>query len=135
MGFRFRKSITLLPWVRLNLTASGLSLTLGPKGKSISIGTGGVYGNLRIGKGLSYRTRLLKGLPSTRRTRAFRKFLKYVMTAAVIAFALYRLSSSGGIVSTDAQTAVPSALRDAVKKGAELIGDKLQTQRSNGQNE
>lgn len=72
MGFRFRKSITLLPGLRLNFGPKGLSLSFGRKGASISAGAGGVYANVGIpGSGVSYKKKLfdrnenLKNNPST----------------------------------------------------------------------
>lgn len=65
MGFRFRKTIKLLPGVRLNVSKGGVSLSAGPRGASVTLGKNGVYGNVGIpGSGLSYRTRLDK--PKTR---------------------------------------------------------------------
>lgn len=67
MGFRFAKRITLLPGVRLNVSGSGLGLTLGPRGASVSIGRNGIYGNAGIpGTGLSYRTKLSGGSSDSR---------------------------------------------------------------------
>ncbi|AWU95273.1 DUF4236 domain-containing protein [Azospirillum ramasamyi] len=62
MGFRFRKSITLVPGVRLNLGTKGLSLSAGPRGASMIFCRNGVYANVGIpGTGISYRTRLDSG--------------------------------------------------------------------------
>jgi hypothetical protein len=60
MGFRFRKSIQLFPGVRLNISKSGTSYTIGPRrGGSINIGKRGTYVNASIpGTGISYRERL-----------------------------------------------------------------------------
>lgn len=56
---RFRKSIKLAPGIRMNLSGSGLSWTLGPRGASIGIGRRGSYLNTGIpGTGLYSRTRL-----------------------------------------------------------------------------
>ena len=66
MGIRFRKSVTIIPGLRLNLTKSGLSATLGPRGASIGIGPRGTHANLGgFGTGLSLRTRL--DAPASRR--------------------------------------------------------------------
>ena len=66
MSFRFRKSVKLMPGVRLNLSKRGGSLSLGPRGASVTVGRQGVYGNVGLpGSGVSYRTRL-----DTARTRA-----------------------------------------------------------------
>ena len=66
MGFRFSKRITLLPGIRLNLSNGIPSLSIGPRGASVTVGKRGVYGNVGLpGSGLSYRTRLDK--PNGRR--------------------------------------------------------------------
>lgn len=62
MGFRFRRSIKLMPGVRLNFSLSGVSATIGPRGLSYNIGPRGRALNLGIpGTGLSYRQSLAAG--------------------------------------------------------------------------
>jgi len=69
MALRFRKSFKLAPGVRMNLTRSGFSGSLGPRGASVGIGKRGTYLNTGLtGTGLSTRTRLDGG--SRRRTSA-----------------------------------------------------------------
>src|SRR5687768_5971856 len=59
MGFRFRRSIRIAPGIRLNVTRSGLSATLGPRGASIGVGRRGTFLNVGIpGTGVSYRQQL-----------------------------------------------------------------------------
>lgn len=59
MGIRFRKYISLAPGVRINLTGSGVSLTTGPRGGSVNIGSRGVYGNAGLpGTGIYTRSRI-----------------------------------------------------------------------------
>jgi hypothetical protein len=59
MGLRFRRSIRLMPGVRLNFGLSGVSATLGPRGASVNVGSRGAFLNLGLpGTGLSSRTRL-----------------------------------------------------------------------------
>lgn len=59
MGFRLRRSVTLLPGLRLNLGLSGVSLSAGPRGASLNLGSRGLYGNVGLpGTGVSYRHRL-----------------------------------------------------------------------------
>lgn len=59
MGFRFQKRISILPGVRINLSKSGVSTSLGPRGADVNIGKGGVTANAGIpGTGLSYRQKL-----------------------------------------------------------------------------
>lgn len=45
MGLRFRRTMTLLPGIRINFGMGGMSLSLGPRGASVTIGKGGIYGN------------------------------------------------------------------------------------------
>ncbi|WP_282615578.1 DUF4236 domain-containing protein [Pseudomonas violetae] len=59
MGFRFSKRITIMPGVRLNISRSGVSTSIGPRGLSMTMGRNGTYLNAAIpGTGLSYRERL-----------------------------------------------------------------------------
>jgi hypothetical protein len=65
MGFRFRRSLRLAPGLRLNLSKTGLSATLGRPGASVNVGRRGVRGTVGLpGTGLSYETRLDRGRPS-----------------------------------------------------------------------
>ncbi|MFT2520320.1 DUF4236 domain-containing protein, partial [Escherichia coli] len=53
MGFRYRKSINIIPGVRLNLSNGAPSLSVGPRGASVSFGSRGTYANLGLpGTGL-----------------------------------------------------------------------------------
>jgi hypothetical protein len=62
---KFRKRITIIPGVRLNLSGSGVSITGGIPGLSVNVGKRGAYLNTGIpGTGLYERTRLR----SSRRT-------------------------------------------------------------------
>ncbi len=55
-GFRFRKTISILPGVRFNLSKSGVSTSVGGKGATFNVGHGKKTVNLGIpGTGLSYR--------------------------------------------------------------------------------
>jgi hypothetical protein len=62
VGFRFQKRIFILPGVRINLSKSGVSTSLGPQGADVNIGKDGVTANAGIpGTGLSYRQKLGQG--------------------------------------------------------------------------
>ena len=55
MGFRFRKSIKLFPGVRINLSKSGISTSIGRPGATINISERGTRTTVGIpGTGLSY---------------------------------------------------------------------------------
>jgi len=59
MSFRFRRSITLFPGVRVNLSKRGLSLSAGVPGATLNFSSRGTALTLGLpGTGLSYRTRL-----------------------------------------------------------------------------
>ncbi|MGI8561875.1 MAG: DUF4236 domain-containing protein [Luteimonas sp.] len=56
---RFRRRISIAPGLRLNLSGSGLGLSTGLRGASISVGTKGVWGYTSLpGTGLYQRTKL-----------------------------------------------------------------------------
>ncbi|EIX9053464.1 DUF4236 domain-containing protein [Klebsiella oxytoca] len=71
MGFRFRKSISIIPGVRINLSNGAPSLSVGPRGASLSFGKRGTYANLGLpGTGLSYRTRMDRTVRERQNNRA-----------------------------------------------------------------
>ena len=57
VGFRFRRSVKILPGIRLNFSKSGISTSLGGRGASINIGPKGTRKTVGLpGTGLSYST-------------------------------------------------------------------------------
>lgn len=59
MGIRFHKSIRLLPFLRLNLSKTGISFSLGAPGAMLNLGPKGASGSVGMpGTGLSYRKTL-----------------------------------------------------------------------------
>jgi hypothetical protein len=55
VGFRFRRSIKILSGIRLNLSGSGVSTSVGVKGAHITVGHGQVRETVGLsGSGLSY---------------------------------------------------------------------------------
>ena len=57
MAIRLRKSIKIMPGVRLNLSKSGVSTTIGKRGASVTVGQRGTRTNVGIpGSGISYST-------------------------------------------------------------------------------
>jgi len=55
--FRFRKTFSILPGVRINLSKTGVSGSLGGHGATLNVGHGKENVTLGVpGKGLSYRT-------------------------------------------------------------------------------
>lgn len=71
---RFRRRIRIAPGLRLNLSGSGLSLSAGPRGASVTVGSRGVWRNLSVpGTGLYSRHRLHGAAPPARTGRVTRK--------------------------------------------------------------
>jgi len=66
MGLRFRRSVKIVPGLRLNFSTGGISATIGPRGASVNLGSRGAFLNLGLpGTGLSYRSQLVGGGPSS----------------------------------------------------------------------
>ena len=62
MGLRFSRSLKLAHGLRLNLSKSGVSATVGRPGATVNIGRRGVEGSAGLpGTGLSYRQRVAGG--------------------------------------------------------------------------
>lgn len=59
-GFRFQKRLSIIPGLaRINLSKSGVSASVGPRGADVNIGRGGVTTNAGIpGTGISYRQKV-----------------------------------------------------------------------------
>ena len=59
MGFRFRRSVKLLPGIRLNFGKRGVSMSAGPRGATVNIGRKGTRLTTSLpGTGLSYSQRI-----------------------------------------------------------------------------
>ena len=55
MGFRFRRILSIFPWLRLNIGKKGVSLSVGGKGAHVTIGKDGARTTVGLpGTGLSY---------------------------------------------------------------------------------
>lgn len=59
MALRFQKRIRIAPGIRLNISKTGISGTVGVRGASVNLGKNGAFINAGLpGSGLSTRTRL-----------------------------------------------------------------------------
>ena len=67
MGFRFSRSLRLAPGIRVNLSKSGSSLSLGRRGATLNFSKRGTRATVGLpGTGLSYSDMLSSGpLPAT----------------------------------------------------------------------
>lgn len=68
VGFRFRRSVRLLPGVRMNVSTGGLSLSVGPRGSSLNLSSRGARATFGLpGTGLSWSTPVFQPQPDTAR--------------------------------------------------------------------
>jgi hypothetical protein len=66
MGWRFRKRVSLGPFLRVNLSGSGVSLGVGPRGANINISKRGLRSTVGLpGTGISYTTEQRWAPPSS----------------------------------------------------------------------
>lgn len=101
MAVRFRKSVKIMPGVKVNFSSSGTSMTLGPKGFTTTYGKRGKYRNVGIpGTGIS--TRYKVG-GKKRRKKNVKKAAKRRMASAST------VKRAGG---TQKQPQIPAAVRE-----------------------
>lgn len=92
MGFRFRKSMKIMPGVQLNFGKRGVSATVGRPGASVTVGKRGTYANVGLpGTGLSYRERL--ELPDRRTARARRSWTHPLRVLLALAGAMWVIAA------------------------------------------
>ncbi len=78
-GFRFRKGIKLFPGLKLNISKSGVSTSIGKKGATINLSSKGTRGTVGLpGSGMSY-SRYWKGGQGSKKGY-------YIFLAAALAF-------------------------------------------------
>ena len=69
MGLRFRRSVKIMPGVRVNLGKKGASVSVGRRGANVTMGKNGVRTTVGLpGTGLSY-TKLHRGHAQNRANR------------------------------------------------------------------
>lgn len=84
MGFRFRRTLSLGPLLRLNFSKSGTSLSAGVRGARMTFGRNGIRTTVGLpGSGLSY-THLERSGRRTPRPRWLRLALWIVLVSAVL---------------------------------------------------
>lgn len=90
MGLRLRKSIKILPGVKLNLSKTGASVSLGGKGLSYNIGKKGNKATVGLpGSGISYSTYSPNGSPKAKSSKLASFFWIMVVLAVIAYFILY----------------------------------------------
>jgi hypothetical protein len=89
---RFRRSLRLLPGVRLNISKTGTSVSVGGRGGTVNFSKRGVYGTVGLpGTGISWRERLDTPRSSARRAATRSWLFMGVVVVAAIVWALMRL--------------------------------------------
>lgn len=78
MGFRFRKSVKILPGVKVNISKKGVSsVSVGKRGANVNIGKNGTHANIGLkGTGLSYRAKIADGVTEKEAQGGCASFLK-----------------------------------------------------------
>ena len=96
MGFRFRKSIKLLPGIRLNLSKSGVSASIGRPGATINISERGNRGTVGIpGTGMSYSEQLSRRRTTPKQAQEQNAASKGMSFAALLGWGLVALFAVG----------------------------------------
>ena len=94
MAWRFRKRISFGKFLKFNISKSGVSTTIGPRGFSVNIGKKGVYRNVGIpGTGLYNREKIAEGQSNNQITQtgyqsSADRTLKIIVIVFVLFFAL-----------------------------------------------
>ncbi len=105
-GFRFRKSFTLLPGIKINLSKSGVSTSVGKKGATVNLSSKGTTGSVGVpGTGMSYRKQLAKG------GKGYYGFLAVMLVFYVIY--LFHTGQLNKYLPQQQPSAIPEQLRDA----------------------
>lgn len=90
MGFRFRKYIRLMPGLKINISKSGASATLGGKGAAVNVGKKGVRATVGLpGSGMSYTTKTLPLSGDAVKKDGWVWLLLMISIVAVIAMVVY----------------------------------------------
>lgn len=128
MAFRFQRRIRIAPGVRINLSKSGLGLSVGPRGYSTSIGPRGVYRNVGLpGTGLSYREKLGGG--ARNRSGAGRSETTQVQAEIDSDGKMHFLLPDGGVASQALAKRVreqnPEVIENLIKRAVEQFNTEL----------
>ena len=122
MGFRFRRSVRIIPGIRLNFSKSGISTSIGGRGATINFSKRGTKTTVGLpGTGLSYSTMATKdrSFPhpvQTTDAEHTRSQVNGCFTLLVIGLVVALVVSIKGIVSSDpAAVQAPKAQAEVEK--------------------
>jgi Protein of unknown function (DUF4236) len=130
MGWRFRRSIRLMPGVRVNLGLTRASLSVGPRGLTCNIGSKGSRVTVGLpGTGISYTQTVSQQNPVTLIANSIPQRRQYSATAIVIVAFVFGLLY---LVLHPTTSQVPSVTEPASNEpyfvsstGADLNGPKI----------
>lgn len=108
MGFRFRRSIRILPRIRINIGKRGVSTSIGVRGVHVTLGHGQVRETVRLpGSGLSYthvegthRDAPSEPAADIAKGKAWRGWLWIVLLVAIVAAFLLASCSQSSVPPT-----------------------------------
>ena len=102
MALRFRRTIRVLPGIRLNLSRSGISTSVGVRGAHVTVGLGRVRATVGLpGSGLSYSESQALGenaVEPPQKPRGGRGFWWWLGMAALALFLLPVIVGLAGVV-------------------------------------
>lgn len=90
MGLRFRRTIRVMPGVRLNLSRSGISTSVGVRGAHVTVGHGRMRETVGLpGSGLSYtQSRSLEHRDEAPEARRPRRWPRILLITFLVLFVL-----------------------------------------------
>jgi hypothetical protein len=115
MGFRFQRVLRIFPWLRLNVSKSGVSGSVGPRGADVNFGRHGVTTNAGIpGTGLSYRSKL----------GGHGGKLGVLALVAALGFAAYRNADRLGLMAVHPPASVAEAAKTLSASKSQLAAQR-----------
>src|SRR5262249_36116104 len=115
MGLRFQRVLRIFPWLRINISKSGVSGSLGPRGAGVNIGRHGVTTNAGIpGTGISYRSKV----------GGHGSVLGVLALLTALGYAVYKNGDRIAALSQHPPTTVASAVHTLSAPKRELVAER-----------
>jgi Protein of unknown function (DUF4236) len=123
MGLRFRRSIRIMPGVRVNLGLRGTSLSIGRRGMTYNIGPKGSRVTVGLpGTGLSYTQTVSNQNPVTLIANSVPQRRQYSFTPFVIVAFLIGLFYLASHSTTSQAPLVAERMAPSISKDADIVG-------------
>lgn len=133
MGFRFRRSIRVAPGIKLNLSKSGISTSIGRPGATLNLGSKGTRATIGLpGTGLSYSTKMQAERSSDGRDSGARKsggaargcgWLLLIILMLLLLGQCFRSSDRAGPSPSPSNTLAPPASASSAPVANHFVGD------------